>query len=415
MAPEHYLSAQEAARTLGISRATLYAYVSRGLIRSEAAGKRRTRQYNPEDVQALKERKEQRKDPQKVAERALHWGAPVMDSALSLIADGCLYYCGHEAISLAATCSAEQVAWLLWTGQRADSVDASVTLPVYASLRAGRRMVAHLQPVDAFQVLLPLAVCDDLAAYDLRPAAVMQTGWRILRLLAAIATGQAPSTQPPLAETLQQGWVADDPQVTGCLNTALVLCADHELNVSSFTARCVASAGATPYAVVAAALAALQGTKHGGHTARVEALLQEVGTPQAARAVLTSRLRRGESIAGFGHPFYPTGDPRCAALLRLASTVRPTSPAVALATAVSRAAYEVLGEYPTLDFGLAVLGQALQLPPGGAMALFAIGRAIGWIGHAIEQYQQDRIIRPRARYVGVLPAASPVSAALPVC
>jgi citrate synthase len=364
-------------------------------------------------VQTLKERKEQRKDPQKTAARALHWGAPVMESALSLIADGCLYYCGHEAVSLATTCSAEQVAWLLWTGQLTDSVDSSVALPAYASMRAGRRTVAHLQPVDAFQVLLPLAACDDLAAYDLRPAAVMQTGWRILRLLAAIATGQEPSTHP-LAETLQQGWVADDPQVIGCLNTALVLCADHELNVSSFTARCVASAGATPYAVVAAGLAALQGTKHGGHTARVEALLQEVGTPQAAGAVLTGRLRRGESIAGFGHPFYPAGDPRCAALLRLASMVRPASPVVALATAVRGAAYEVIGEYPTVDFGLAVLGRALQLPPGGAMALFAIGRAIGWIGHAIEQYQQDRIIRPRARYVGVLPAAHPASAALSV-
>jgi citrate synthase len=144
-------------------------------------------------------------------------------------------------------------------------------------------------------------------------------------------------------------------------------------------------------------------------------LLQEVGTPQAARTALTSRLRRGESLAGFGHPFYPAGDPRCAALLRLASTVRPTSPAVALATAVSRVAYEVMGEYPTLDFGLAVLGRALELPPGGAMALFAIGRAMGWIGHAIEQYQQDRIIRPRARYVGVLPVASAACASSPVC
>jgi citrate synthase len=94
--------------------------------------------------------------------------------------------------------------------------------------------------------------------------------------------------------------------------------------------------------------------------------------------------------------------------------VRPASPVVALAAAVRGAAYEVIGEYPTVDFGLAVLGRALQLPPGGAMALFAIGRAIGWIGHAIEQYQQDRIIRPRARYVGVLPAAHPASAALSV-
>ena len=409
MAADYYLSAQEAARALGVSLATLYAYVSRGLIRSEAVGKTRTRRYHPDDVQALKERKEQRQEPQKVAERALHWGAPVMESALSLIADCRLYYGGHEAISLATTCSAEQVAWLLWTGQLTDPAEPAVGLPAYASVRAARRLVAPLLPVDAFQVLLPLAALDDLAAYDLRPAAVAQTGLRILRLLAAVATGQKPSTQP-LAQTLQQSWVPHDPQVRACLNTALVLCADHELNVSSFTARCVASAGSTPYAVVAAGLAALQGTKHGGHTARVEALLQEVGTPPEARAVLTSRVRRGESIPGFGHPLYPAGDPRGAALLQLASTARPGSPAVALATAVITEAGGVIGEYPTIDFGLAVLARALQLPAGGATALFAIGRTIGWIGHAIEQYQQERIIRPRARYVGVQPAAEAASA-----
>jgi citrate synthase len=407
--PEQYLSAPEAARALGVSRATLYAYVSRGLIRSEAVGKRRSRQYHLEDVQALQARKEQRQDPQKVAERALHWGAPVMESALSLITEGQLYYCGHDAIALATTYSAEEVAGLLWTGQLATPAESAAALPAYASLRAGRRAVAHLAPVDAFQVLLPLAAIDDLAAYDLRPTAVAHTGRRILRLLAAIATGHAPSTQP-LAKTLQQGWVADDPQVTACLNAALVLCADHELNVSSFTARCVASAGATPYAVVVAGLTALQGSKHGGHTARVEALLHEVGTPQKARAALASRLRRGEIIPGFGHTLYPAGDPRGAALLRLARQARPDTPALALADAVISEAYGVIREYPTIDFGLAVLGQALQLPPGSAMALFAIGRTIGWIGHAIEQYQQNRIIRPRARYVGAPPVASTTTA-----
>jgi citrate synthase len=383
----------------------LYAYVSRGLIRSEAAGKARTRRYHAEDVQALKQRQEQRKDPQKAAERALHWGTPVLESALSLIADGRLYYCGHEAVCLATTCTAEQVAWLLWTGQLTDPVESPAGLPAYAQVQARRRAAADLLPTDAFQVLLPLAALDDLAAYDLRPAAVAQTGLHILRLLAAIAVGREPEARP-LAETLQQGWLAHDPQVAAALNTALVLCADHELNVSAFTARCVASAGATPYAVVTAGLAALQGVKHGGHTARVEALLREASTPQDARAALTSRLRRGESIPGFGQPLYPHGDPRGAALMQLATAIRPAAPTIALATAMIREVHGAIGEHPSIDFGLAVLAQALQLPPGAALALFAIGRTIGWIGHAIEEYRQDRIIRPRARYVGVLPDAS---------
>lgn len=405
MAPDHSLSAQEAAQALGISRATLYAYVSRGLIRSEAAGKARTRRYNLEDVQALKERKEQRNDPQKIAERALYWGAPVMESALSLIADGRLYYCGREVVSLATSYTAEQVAWLLWTGQLTDPVESSAGPPAYPGLHAARQTVATLQPIDVFQVLLPLAGLNDLAAYDVRPATVAQTGLRILRLLTALTVHQEPSTRR-LAESLQQGWVPGDPQVISCLNTALILCADHELNVSAFTARCVASAGSTPYAVVAAGLAALQGTKHGGHTARVEALLREAGTPQGAREALVNRLRRGESIPGFGHPLYPAGDPRGAALVQLATSARPTSPEIALATAIIAEAQVVMGEHPTIDFGLAVLARVLQLPPGGSMALFAIGRTIGWIGHAMEQYRQDRIIRPRACYVGVPPEAS---------
>jgi citrate synthase len=398
-----YLTAHEAASTLDISLATLYAYVSRGLIRSEAMGKTRTRRYRQEDVQALKERQAQRKDPQKVAASALRWGTPVLESALCLIADGHFYYRGQEALTLAATHTAERVAWLIWTGEVAEPPALPAGPRLSSRWQAARRAMGQLSPYEAFQVLLPLAAIDDLAAYDLRPPVVAQTGLRLLRLLAAIAVGGVPSDLG-MAETLQRGWVPDDPQATACLNTALILCADHEFNVSAFTARCVASAGATPYAVVSAGLAALQGAKHGGQCARVEALLHEARTPQGARAALASRLRRGETIPGFGHRLYPNGDPRGAALLRLATEVRPTAPAIALASAMAQAALELIGEQPTIDFGLVILAQALGLPPGGAIALFAMGRTIGWLGHAIEEYQQGRLIRPRAQYVGKLPA-----------
>src|SRR5687768_4589840 len=113
MAEPGYLTAHEAATELDISLATLYAYVSRGLIRSEANGKIRTRRYRLEDIRALKARKEQRRDPVKAAASALHWGAPVLESAISLIADGQFYYRGHQATALAVTHTLEDVAWLI--------------------------------------------------------------------------------------------------------------------------------------------------------------------------------------------------------------------------------------------------------------------------------------------------------------
>ncbi len=103
---------------------------------------------------------------------------------------------------------------------------------------------------------------------------------------------------------------------------------------------------------------------------------------------------------------YPDGDPRSQPLLNLAATLCPNAPAVALSQAISEAAYDLIGERPQIDYGLVTLALALNLPPSGALTLFAIGRTIGWIGQAIEAYQEDRLIRPRARYVGVAPETS---------
>lgn len=206
-----------------------------------------------------------------------------------------------------------------------------------------------------------------------------------------------------MAQVLQAAWAPDTPQAARLLNAALILCADHELNVSSFTARCVASAGATPYQVVIAGLAALQGAKHGRVSERVEAFLREVGASGDIRAVIAGRLKRGEDVPGFGHPLYPQGDPRGQKLLEMTTVLLPGAESVGRAQAVAAAVLEMLGQRPTVDFGLVTAAQALNLPPGSALALFALGRTIGWIGHALEAYQSDRIIRPRARYVGVRP------------
>jgi citrate synthase len=155
--------------------------------------------------------------------------------------------------------------------------------------------------------------------------------------------------------------------------------------------------------VVLAGLSALQGVKHGRNVDQVEAFLQEVGAPGQARAVIAHRLQRGERLPGFGHQLYPDGDPRGKALLEMTRAAFPDAPAVVLGDAIIAHAWRAIGQHPTIDFGLAVLTSALEQPPGAALALFALGRTIGWIGHAIEQYQLDQLIRPRAKYTGPPP------------
>jgi citrate synthase len=413
MANNRYLTAQEAADELGISVDTLYAYVSRGLIRSEASdGEKRSRRYPLEDVQRLKRRKGEYHHPDKVAAGAMQAGTPVMESAITMITDDHFYYRGYDALALATTHTVEQVAALIWMGDSANEQALFLrSLPgsMIARYQKIRGHLNGLTPLEAFQICLPLAAIDDIAAYDLRAEAVAQTGARILQLLAAVAAGGEYTTQG-IARTVQQGWVPQDEQAVALLTAALILCADQELNVTSFTARCVASAGSTPYAVVSAGLSALQGVKHAGQTERIEAFLRETEAPDNVRASMTSLLKRGESIPGFGEVvpgfgsvFYPAGDPRGKLLLELTAEAYPHSPAVQLAQCVTEETYNLLGERPTIFFGLVTLARTLKLPIGGAIALFALGRTIGWIGHCIEQYQANQVIRPRARYIGPAP------------
>ncbi|HAJ37760.1 MAG TPA: hypothetical protein DCL15_18985 [Chloroflexi bacterium] len=389
-----YLSAREAADRLGISLATLYAYVSRGLLRSEAgAGETRARRYYAEDVEALLERKEYRREPYRAAESALNYGAPVLESAITLIQAGRLYYRGYDALTLAQQQSVEATAALIWL-DRLDAGDlfsrAATSAPPPTIMDVDRH------PIAAYQIALARAAVDDLAAYLTTPEAVAATGARILTLLVMCTTNQPVTTS--LAHALQRAWMPAQPEAATLLSAALILCADHELNVSAFAARSVASAGATPYDVVIAGLAALHGHRHGGHTARVAALLRSAADdlPGAVK----SCLARGETLPGFGHRLYPDGDPRARLLLTLTATQCPNAPVVQLAQSLCTLVQQTLALQPTIDFALEVMAQALALPPAAALAIFALGRTIGWIGHASEQYATGQLIRPRARYTG---------------
>ncbi|HMF96654.1 MAG TPA: citrate synthase family protein [Vicinamibacterales bacterium] len=396
-ADSSWMSAADACRALRISPPTLYAYVSRGFVRSEATrGASRQRRYSRDDVERLRRRKEGRRDPDATAAETLRWGLPVLESSLTLIADNRLYYRGHDAVDLARTRSIAGVASLIWTGTFEHRFADRVRLPPVA-VPADRRLPF---PARA-QRALAAAAAHDHTASDLRAASVALTGWRILSLLTAVAAG-APPAGPALEQTLSRAWRVDR-RGLAALRAALVLCADHELNVSSFTARCVASAGSNPYAVVSAGLDALEGTRHGGISLRVESMLAAIRRVPSVRASLADRLRRGETIDGFGHPLYRDGDPRAAAVLDLLRDAYPRSPELAFAREVADRAAALIRERPTIDFALAALGRVLRLPPGTPLVLFAIGRTIGWVGHAIEQYATGQIIRPRAKYVGMAP------------
>jgi citrate synthase len=394
-----HLSAHEAAAELGISVSTLYAYVSRGLIRSEGQSDTRQRRYLAEDVWLLKQRKVHRRDPIKSSADALHWGLPVLSSRLSVIQGGRLYYAGRDVVSLATDSRLEQVAALLWSDGDEQSFPGEDDAHVPSSWPTLMRLASPLPPLEAFQLFLPVVAAADPAAYDLQPDSVRRTGARILRLLAAVAVGAKPSGAP-VVDVLRRGWSLKGSDAASLLEAALILYAENGLNPSSFTARCVASAGASPYAVVSAGLAALQGAKHGGASERAGILFEEARSPESARQIIAARLRRGESLPGFGHPLYPDGDPRGAVLLDLIAKQRPKAPEVVLALTLVDTVRDVTNQQPNVDFGVVTLCRALRLPPGAPLALLGVARTVGWIAHALEQYQEGRVIRPRAQYAG---------------
>ncbi|HEX2622350.1 MAG TPA: citrate synthase, partial [Phototrophicaceae bacterium] len=260
--------------------------------------------------------------------------------------------------------------------------------------------VDDLPVMSAIQIALTQGAVEDVSAYSLNPQSVARTGVHILQLMSAVIISES-LLEGTIAEKLASKWCPQDTQI---INAALILSADHELNASSFAARVAAGVDANPYAVVMAGLSVLQGYKHGKNSERVAAFVREVGEARYARQAIAERLQRGEKLSGFGHWLYPDEDPRATALLTLLHQSQHTDPAVmALIDAIMQETQAMIGKAPNIDFALVALEYALRLPRGAALMLFALGRTVGWIAHAIEQYNAGDMIRPRARYIGRLP------------
>ena len=384
------LTARQAADRLGVKLDTLYAYVSRGRLRSVSVPGSRERRYRLEDVEALL-------DPH-AGERASASGdsetlMPVIGSSICLIENGRLYYRGKDAVGLSESATLEEVASLLW---RADSTP---DLAGTADLDPSSDEVPVSGLIERCQIRMAALADRDLPALDLTRTGVIRTGRRILCELSACVALAPPSCEL-VHRQLAAAWKLDEARA-GILRRCLVLIADHEFNASTFVARCVASTGATPYAVVSAALSALSGRRHGGASARAEALFAEIARGGDPMVVMAGRLARGEDLPGFGQFLYPTGDPRAVAILD--AVVQALPKARTQVEAAAAAGTRLTGLHPNVDFALAAAAAGLGLPHNAALALFVIGRTVGWIAHAIEQYESGTLIRPRARYIGPRP------------
>ncbi|AYQ40925.1 excisionase [Burkholderia aenigmatica] len=397
----NYLNSTEAAARLGVSRQTLYAYVSRGLLRAEPGGSHRESRYLAADVDRLADQRARGRKPKEVAKAALNWGSPVLESSITLIDGGRLFYRGVDALDLAARASLEEVAALLWRCDEEAAFGRHVP-PTPAVLRT---LFRHYADQRAEQALLPLFT---VASEDAPTAIWQQSTDRhaqgcgdLVRILAACLLRTRIDTAPIHVQCARAWGVG--PAGAELIRMALVLCADHELNASSFTGRCIASTNASLRAVVVGGLAGLSGERHGATTARGEALWDELGNKDIEQK-MGARLARGDGLPGFGHALYPDGDVRATYLL---SRILPRHPQW---KRMIDAGSALVGQKPSLDLALVALRRHLRLPVGAAFGLFALGRSIGWIAHGLEQREQSDLIRPRAVYTGTWPDGAGVGA-----
>jgi citrate synthase len=391
-----YLSAREASAELAISPATLYAYVSRGLIRSEPSSDSRSRRYRAEDVRSLKERRTPSLDPRGL--RSFDADLPVMDSAIATItAEGPIYR-GVSCIELAQADTLEHAATLLWDVTDVDPFSDDNCPHVSGEMRAVADAASHAAPIDRTIAVLALAASADPGAFSRAPDGRAMVGGRIMRLVVATMLNAKPLPDP-LHLQIARRWAPNDKRAADLIRRALVLLADHELNASTFTVRCAASTGLNLFDSVIAGLVALKGPKHGGAGVLAAQLLKTLVDGEVAPLV-RERVALGERFAGFGHGVYKHGDPRARALL---DALAHAGAAPKLVKEIPDRIAEATGEFVNIDYALAVLLHVLGQVPGNELVLFAMARTVGWIAHACEQLQHGGLIRPRARYIGPAP------------
>jgi citrate synthase len=392
MQDDLYVSAEAAAEMLRVSLPTLYAYVSRKKIRSQAVPGTRRNRYWRADIERIAGGGEA-----PVAERL---GGLRRETDITLVTDDGPHYRGQSAVRLSETRSVEDVAALLWQAERA-SVFTSTLPNAPAELPEMLRLLSAASAADRAIALFPFIEIANPRAYDLSRDGMCESGVDVLRWLAAfLVRAQSPSSDP-LHVTVARGLGVSD-EMADLIRRVMVLSADHGFEPGTYAVRAVASTGVTPYRSVLTGLSVSMGrrTKIGRHEGLAR-LLNEIADSREPQDPVVRRMREGEEILGFGSTLYKNGDPRARAVLqRLGEILADDADFRKLQRAIALVR-DAKGLEP--DFALTNVYLARRLGMDSKDSLFILGRAVGWIAHSIEQYEVGGVIREPALYTGPLP------------
>ena len=338
---------------------------------------------------------------------------------------GVLAYCGYDIHDLAKDATFEEVCFLLWHRRlpsRAELGDLQSQLAAARALPEPIiRLMRSLPPVDGMDALR--TITSALAHYDgdLPDVSPQAQYKKAVRLTAQVGTivatwGRLQKGGGPIAPDPAMNHAAnflylltgERPNSTAirALDVALTLHADHELNASTFAGRVAAATLTDIYSAVVAAIGTLKGPLHGGANAEVMKLLLELGqtaTGERVDEVIRGKLARKEKVPGFGHRVYKTEDPRATHLRRMSQDLGKRSGNTAWFDMSQRIEALVKGEKklnPNVDFYSASTYYALGIPIDLYTPVFAVSRMSGWTAHILEQYANNRLIRPRADYIG---------------
>jgi citrate synthase len=389
-----WITTAEAARRLGVKPATVYAYVSRGVLRRRRDEDGRRSLFDAAQVEELARGGRPRRPP-----------APaelVIESSITALRDGRPFYRGRDALELAGSWSFEQAALWLWNEGADDAVPWPAVpdaLPPAVAAQSG--LPAGTLPRERLQVITAALAATDPLRHVAGRAAAITTGQRFITAMLDCLPAVGPCPGRRIEERLWRALcpAPADPDLLAVLRSALIVLADHELAASTLAVRIAASTRADPYTAVAAGLAAVAGPLHGGASLAVELLLDDIGSPADAGRVIGDRLRRGERIPGFGHTIYQV-DRRGNYLLGRLREIRPEHRLLAIADEMLAVMERRRLPAPNTDLALAVLTRMAGMIDGAAEAVFVTARTAGWLAHAFEEYDRDRLLRARAVYIG---------------
>jgi citrate synthase len=390
-----YMSAAEAAKALNISLQTLYSYVSRKGVRSVPIPGSRRRRYWKSDIDRLCGKK---------AATPITPGPLKHESKITLITGSDIFYRGWNAIELAERSSFEAVAALLW-GFKEEEVFGKALPKMPALYRRMDKLLAKEGEINRATALFPLLEQANPKAYDFSPLGMARTGVDILRCLAAM-TVHAPM---PAAEPIHL-FVARHLKLSAALadvvRRILVLSADHAFEPGTVAVRTIASTGVTPWRSLISGFSVTIGRRGKmGSFVALNRFIEEIVRTADPYALIVGRIRDGELLPGFEGPtsasVHPHGDPRTRAVLDACRTVLAKDPAFARLLAATAAIKEIKNMQPSFALMCLFVGWKIGLGPRDS--LFHLGRAAGWIAHAIEQYQAGETDRQPETYQGPLP------------